>query len=93
LAIAQSIKEILVAEVLVEVPADQMDEDDSLRNTFGLDSLGFVELRVQCEDRFGITIPDSEFTPENFSSIRSLVGLIERLLTAPERGVAAGERA
>lgn len=82
MGIAQTIKEVLVTEVLVEVPPSEMDENGSLRNMFGLDSLGFVELRVQCEERFGVTISDSDFTPENFSSIASVVALVERLVAA-----------
>jgi acyl carrier protein len=81
-SIAQTIKNVLVNELFVEIPPDQMAEHDSLRNAFGLDSVGFVELRVQCEELFDITIPDADFTPENFSSIQNLVALVERLVAA-----------
>ena len=77
MSIAEKIKSILVSDVYVEVPADRMKEDDSMRDVFGVDSLGFVELRVQVEDAFGISISDDEFTPENFATIRSLSTLVE----------------
>ncbi|SER90103.1 acyl carrier protein [Lentzea xinjiangensis] len=80
--IIHTIKEVLASEVFVEVPKDQMNPDDSLRDAYGLDSLGFAELRVQCEDRFGITIPDDEFNPENFGTIASVVALVERRVSA-----------
>ncbi|GAA2793131.1 acyl carrier protein [Saccharopolyspora taberi] len=80
--IADKIKEVLVSDLFVEVPAEEMREDENLRDIFGLDSLGFVELRVQCENIFGITIDDDDFSPDNFSSISSLAGLIERLTSA-----------
>lgn len=73
------IKEILVQHLFVEIPAADMADDDSLRDVFGLDSVGFVELRVQCEERFGVTIPDEDFTPENFASIRTVADLVARL--------------
>ena len=75
----EEIKGILTEHLFVEVPAAEMDPDDSLRDVFGLDSVGFVELRVQCEDRFGVSIADEDFTPENFSSIRSVAELVGRL--------------
>ena len=82
MGIAQTIKDVLVTEVMVEVPPSEIDENGSLRTMFGLDSLGFVELRVQCEERFGVTISDSDFTPENFSSVASVAALVERLVAA-----------
>ncbi|MGP4016044.1 acyl carrier protein [Saccharopolyspora sp. 5N708] len=77
--IAEKIKEVLANDLFVEVPVDEMNEEESLRDIFGLDSLGFVELRVQCENIFGVTISDDEFSPENFSSIAAITGLIQRL--------------
>jgi acyl carrier protein len=34
---------------------------------------------VLCEQRFNIEISDNDYTPENFTSIRVLANLIERL--------------
>jgi acyl carrier protein len=70
----------------VEIPIPDMDEDDNLREFFGLDSIGFVELRVQCEERFGVVISDDDFIPDNFASIRTVAALVERLSTAPLTG-------
>ncbi|MGW7489007.1 acyl carrier protein [Streptomyces sp. NPDC054786] len=78
MSIADTIKNILVAHVYVEVPIDQMGEQDSLRDVLGVDSLGFVELRVQIEEAFEIAISDDDFTPEHFATIASLTSLIER---------------
>jgi acyl carrier protein len=81
--VTDDIKEILTEHLFVEVPAAEMELDDSLRDVFGLDSVGFVELRVQCEDRFGLAIPDEHFTPENFASIRTVAALMSRLRQSP----------
>jgi acyl carrier protein len=83
MSVTESIKSILSAEIFVEIPVSQMNENDSLRDVFGLDSLGFVELRVQCEDRFGVTINDDDFTPDNFSTIRNVADLVDRLQRSP----------
>ena len=73
------IRKILNTELFVETPADEIGADDSLRSVHGLDSLGFVELRVQCEDLFGVHIDDDDFTPENFQSVRTVGELVRRL--------------
>ncbi len=78
--VVQTIRTMLSSELMVEVPPERMSMDDSLRDVYGLDSLGFVELRVQCEETFGVTIGDDDFSPENFSTLGTVVGLVERLL-------------
>jgi len=77
--IENGIRKILNSELFVEVPPEQIGLDDSLRAGYGLDSLGFVELRVQCEDMFDVRISDEDFTPENFQSVRTVTNLVNRL--------------
>ncbi|WP_432994422.1 acyl carrier protein [Dactylosporangium sp. CA-233914] len=77
--VASEIRRILVTELFVEVPPERIGPDDSLRDLLGLDSLGFLELRVQCENRFDVTIDADDFTPENFATVGRLVGLVHRL--------------
>jgi acyl carrier protein len=80
--VAATIKEILVDDIFVEVPVADMDPDDSLRDVYGLDSLGFVELRIQAQNRFGVQITDDDYSPDNFATIRTVSALVERLLAA-----------
>ncbi|GAA1234934.1 acyl carrier protein [Kitasatospora nipponensis] len=82
--VAQTIKGLLSSELMVEVPVGRMDADDSLRDVYGLDSLGFVELRVLCEENFGITVSEDDFSPENFGTLGTVVSLVERLLKEQE---------
>ncbi|WP_406207811.1 acyl carrier protein [Kitasatospora sp. NBC_01560] len=80
--VTETIKDILVTDVFVEVPVEDMREDESLRDVYGLDSLGFVELRAQCENRFGVTISAAEFTPDQFGTIADVAALVLRLQDA-----------
>jgi acyl carrier protein len=73
------LRRMIVNDLFVEIAEDQIGLDDGLRTVVGLDSVGFVELRVKCEQKFNVEINDDDYTPENFSSIRLLAGLIERL--------------
>ena len=74
-----ALRKMLVEDLFVEIPADQIGLDDGLRSVVGLDSVGFVELRVLCERRFNVQISDDDYTPENFSSVRLVAALIDRL--------------
>ncbi|WP_381790192.1 acyl carrier protein [Streptomyces niveus] len=79
MSIEESIMRILVDDLFICVPQAQIGLDDGLRDVLGLDSLGFVELRAQCEYTFGVTVPEEEFVPDNFSSVRTLARLVTRL--------------
>lgn len=81
------LKGMIVNDLFVEIAEDQIGLDDGLRTVVGLDSVGFVELRVLCERQFNVVISDDDYTPENFTSIRLLANLIDRLQGA--RNVAA----
>ena len=73
------IRRILINDLFVELPEDRIGLDDSLKTVVGLDSIGFSELRILSERKFGVQIDDSDFVPENFSTVRRLATLIQRL--------------
>ncbi len=77
-SIEDGLRDILIAELFVEVAKDGILPTHSLRHDLGLDSVGFVELRDQVEKRFSVVISEEDFTPENFSTISALAGLIGR---------------
>lgn len=74
-----ALRKIIVSDLFVEIEEEQIGLDDGLRTVIGLDSVGFVELRVVCEQKFNVEINDDDYTPENFTSIRLLASLIDRL--------------
>jgi acyl carrier protein len=47
----------------------------------GISSIRMIGLMLAIEAEFNITIDQSEITPENFASIASMEGLLERLLS------------
>lgn len=79
--IVATLRRMIVNDLYVEIEEEAIGLDDGLRTVVGLDSVGFVELRVLCERQFDVQISDEDYTPENFSSIRRLASLINRLLT------------
>lgn len=77
--IVDTIKNILIEDLGLDVPKDEIGVEDGLQNVLGLDSVGFVELRFQIEQIFKIKILDEDFLPQNFKNISVLTRLIERL--------------
>ena len=83
-----ALRKIIVNDLFVEIAEEQIGVDDGLRTVIGLDSVGFVELRVLCEQKFNVEINDDNYTPENFTSIRLLANLIDRLQSERKAAVA-----
>ena len=74
-----SLRKMIVTDLFIEVAENDIGLDDGLRTVVGLDSVGFVDMRALCEQRFNVEISDDDYTPENFTSIRVLAELIDRL--------------
>jgi acyl carrier protein len=51
----------------------------------GVSSLKMVNLMLAVELEFDIAIPQSDITPENFQSVTSIQGLVERMLSMRRR--------
>lgn len=80
--LTSSLKKILVNNLFVELPEEQIGLDDGLQSVIGLDSVGFLELRVLCEDAFKVQISDEDFSMENFRTLNGIATLITRLQAA-----------
>jgi acyl carrier protein len=83
-----TLRKMIVNDLFVEIAENDIGLDDGLRTVVGLDSVGFVDLRALCEQRFNVEISDDDYTPENFTSLRLLANLIDRLQT--KKAAAAG---
>ena len=83
--VIKTLKGVLVNELFVEVPETEISADDGLQSVLGLDSVGFVELRVHCERLFKVRINDEDFSPENFRSLGRIAQLIAQLTPNKER--------
>jgi acyl carrier protein len=57
-------------------------DPDTRLAEIGLTSMDMVNLMLGVEAEFDFTIPQSEITPENFKSIRTLQRMIARQLQA-----------
>ena len=69
----EELESILRNEVFVPLPPGNLKEEFRLTQDLGVDSLGFAELRAALEARGGFRIEDEDFTPDNFSTVGSLL--------------------
>ena len=66
------LKKILVDSLFIEIPEDEITEEDSIGTDLGLDSVGFVELATIIREKYKIEIKEQELTSGAFATIKSL---------------------
>ena len=72
------IRGFIEEEFLYLKPDLELRDDDPLLALGVIDSLGFVELVEEVQTRYGLTVPDTEITEENFGSIEAIARYVER---------------
>ncbi len=65
---------------MLEVEADQVQEDKSFVDDLKVDSLSLVEYTMDLEDEFGIELPEEELT--DVKTIGAFVDVIESKIAA-----------
>ena len=70
----------IIDELFMEDVSDMMDED--LFDAGVLDSMGTVELIVELENRFGISVPVSEFGRDDWNTANKIVEGVTELQNA-----------
>ncbi|HEM4722440.1 TPA: D-alanine--poly(phosphoribitol) ligase subunit DltC [Streptococcus suis] len=70
----------IIEELFMEDVSEMMDED--LFDAGVLDSMGTVELIVELESRFNITVPVSEFGRENWNTANKIISGVVELMHA-----------
>jgi D-alanine--poly(phosphoribitol) ligase subunit 2 len=84
--LAGDIRAVLRDHLTVMVDSPDVD----LLETGLIDSIGLVELILQLEDRFGVSLPMDTLEIADFRSINTIAVLITRLSTVPLERVAGG---
>jgi acyl carrier protein len=78
--VADKLRQYLIDDIGVEVAPDDLTNDFPLSGR--VDSLGLLELVTFIEEEFGVSVTNSELTPQNFDSFGGMVGLVETKLQA-----------
>jgi acyl carrier protein len=86
--IVKDLKQILVEDLFVSIPENEIKLDDALGEDLGVDSVGFVELIAMVEDKFAIQISENEAASGNLRTLDRLSDVILAKIAA-ERGAHA----
>ncbi|HEL2624833.1 TPA: D-alanine--poly(phosphoribitol) ligase subunit DltC [Streptococcus suis] len=70
----------IIEDLFMEDVSEMMDED--LFDAGVLDSMGTVELIVELESRFNITVPVSEFGREDWNTANKIISGVVELMHA-----------
>jgi D-alanine--poly(phosphoribitol) ligase subunit 2 len=84
--LAGDIRAVLRDHLTVMVESADVD----LLETGLIDSIGLVELILQLEDRFGVSLPMDTLEIDDFRSINRIADLITRLSAVPLERVVGG---
>ncbi|MEJ2698274.1 MAG: acyl carrier protein [Desulfuromonadales bacterium] len=76
-SIVKDLKKILIDDLFVDIPEEEIGLQDSLSSDLGVDSVGFVELITLLEDKYGIQISSDESVSENFRNLEALSGFVQ----------------
>lgn len=67
-----AIKKFLIDEFLPDVSASEIDVEQDMLSDGIIDSLGVLKLIAWIEERFTLTVSDTELDPDNFRSIEAI---------------------
>ena len=79
------IKEMLVTNLMLQTPADQIADDLPLfgPDGLGLDSIDALELVVSMEKTFGVGVPNSEVASQALQTVNSIHDYIAAKIERP----------
>jgi len=68
----RQIKEMIVERCFLDIEPDGIEDDASLMEAVGLDSVQILEVVVGLEEVFGVTFDDADFDIETFSNVNAI---------------------
>jgi acyl carrier protein len=80
--IISSLKRILVHDLNVGLPIEDIEPDASLEQDLKIDSVGMVELIAAVESRFEFSFQDADLVTASFVNLRALAGVIAKRVAA-----------
>jgi len=82
---AESVRDFLIDEHLWQGTREELTDEVPLIANRVVDSMGLLRLVAWIEERYAITIDDTEVVPANFATIASIAALIGEKERQPSR--------
>jgi acyl carrier protein len=77
-AVRAEVREFIEENFLYMHPDLELGDEDALLDLGVIDSMGFVELVDEVQERYGIRVSDVEITDENFGSVAAVARFVAR---------------
>ena len=74
--IEDRLKRMIVERLFLKIAPEEIEEDKSLIDTYGVDSVSLLELVLGLEEEFGIQMADGEFKVSTFETVQSLAAFV-----------------
>lgn len=76
------VKKMIVERLFMKIAPEEIEDNKSLVNDYGVDSVSLFELVVGIEEEFGIRIGDDEFDIKHFVTVAALSKFIRSKMGA-----------
>ncbi|MCK5850355.1 MAG: acyl carrier protein [Kiritimatiellae bacterium] len=70
------LKEMIVERLFMKISSDEIEDDKSLIDTYGIDSVSLLELVVGIEEVFEIKVGDDDFDVKHFETVAALSNFV-----------------
>jgi acyl carrier protein len=78
MSVSADIEQFILSELTQGRGITEIDHSENLLSKGIVDSHGVMELVGFLEERYGISVADEDLSPENFESVSSIEGFVER---------------
>jgi acyl carrier protein len=76
-SIEDRIRQMMVTRLFMRVAPEDIKTDESLIESYGIDSISLLELVVGIEEEFGVAIGDDEFDVKHFETVAALSAFVK----------------
>ena len=74
--IEERLKKMIVERLFMKIKPEEIEENKSLINDYGVDSVSLLELVVGIEEEFGIAVGDEDFSVKHFETVAALAEFV-----------------
>jgi acyl carrier protein len=78
------IRKMLVERLFMKISPGEIEENASLIEQYGVDSVSLLELVVGIEEEFGVAVADEDFSVEHFETVAALAEFVRAKTPASE---------
>ncbi len=76
-SVERRLKKMIVERLFMKISPDEIEDEKSLINVYGVDSVSLLELVVGIEEEFGIEVEDEDFDVRSFETVAALSTFVQ----------------